>query len=54
MLHFVATDYPSFGEFTSWLSRKGYSRYLDFMSRTGALYDAKMWFDEEFKQMWRR
>lgn len=46
-------DQPSFGEFKSWLNEKGYSKYLDFRSSLSPLYDAEMWFDQEFKQMWR-
>lgn len=53
-VHYGPTDHPSFSEFTTWLGRKGYSHYLNFRSRTGALYDAEMWFDQEFRQMWRR
>lgn len=47
-------EHPSFSDFKSWLSERGYSRYLDFRSVMGADYDAEMWFDQEFKQMWRR
>lgn len=53
-VHFTSSDHPSFSEFTSWLGRKGYSRYLNFRSRMGAQYDAEVWFDQEFQQMWRR
>lgn len=53
-VQFGPADHPSFSEFTTWLSRKGYSHYLDFRSRMGALYDAEVWFDQEFNQMWRR
>ncbi|SMF83556.1 hypothetical protein SAMN06265365_15013 [Tistlia consotensis] len=46
-------DQPSFFDFKSWLSMKGYSHYLNFRSVMGANYDAERWFDEEFKQTWR-
>ncbi|KAB2671079.1 hypothetical protein F9K77_14070 [Ochrobactrum sp. LMG 5442] len=49
-----ALEHPSFSDFTSWLSSNGYSHYLDFRSVMGARYDAEMWFDQEFKQTWRR
>lgn len=45
---------PSFSEFTQWVRAKGYGSYLEFRSVMGASYDAEAWFDEEFKQMWRR
>ena len=44
---------PSFGDFKSWLSQKGYSHYLNFRSVMGPLYDAETWFDQEFGQTWR-
>ncbi len=44
---------PSFSEFTSWLNQKGYGHYLNFRSVAGPLYDAEMWFDQEFGQTWR-
>jgi hypothetical protein len=47
-------EHPSFSAFKRWLSEKGYSHYLNFRSRMGADYDAEMWFDQEFKQTWRR
>ena len=47
-------EHPSFSAFKSWLGQKGYSRYLDFRSVAGADYDAEFWFDQEFKQTWRR
>ena len=45
---------PNFFAFTAWLSEKGYSHYLNFRSRMGADYDAELWYDQEFKQTWRR
>jgi hypothetical protein len=47
-------DHPSFSTFKAWLKANGHSRYLDFRSVMGPEYDAEMWFDKEFKQMWRR
>ena len=47
-------EHPSFSAFKAWLSEKGYSRYLDFRSVAGSDYDAELWFDQEFKQTWRR
>jgi len=44
---------PSFADFKSWLSEKGYSHYLHFRSVAGPDYDAEMWFDQEFGQTWR-
>lgn len=46
-------DQPSFSQFTSWLTANGHGQYLNFRSVAGPLYDAEMWFDEEFKQTWR-
>lgn len=46
-------EQPSFQEFTNWLNLKGYSHYLNFKSRVGALESAELWFDQEFKQTWR-
>ncbi|MFG1297530.1 hypothetical protein [Xanthobacter variabilis] len=43
-------EMPSFSEFTSWLSQKGYGHYLDFRSCRGANADAELWFDQERKQ----
>lgn len=53
-VRFGPSDHPSFYEFSSWLSQNHYSHYLNFRSRMGAKYDAEVWFDEEFNQMWRR
>ena len=47
-------EHPSFAEFKNWLSTKGFSNYLNFQSMAGADYDAELWFDQEFKQTWRR
>ena len=47
------SDHPSFANFKSWLSERGYSRYLRFRSVAGPNYDAEMWFDQEFGQTWR-
>ncbi|UPG72898.1 hypothetical protein MVG78_01485 [Roseomonas gilardii subsp. gilardii] len=47
------TDQPSFSDFRSWLSEKGYSHYLTFRATMGPLHIAEMWFDQEFKQTWR-
>lgn len=44
---------PSFSDFTTWLSEKGYSHYLNFRSTGGPRYTAERWFDEEFGQTWR-
>ena len=44
----------SFSEFCVWLESMDYSRYLNFRSEAGALYNAEMWFDKEMKQSWRR
>jgi hypothetical protein len=46
--------HPSYHEFKGWAESKGYGGYWNFRSRMGANYDAEMWFDEEFKLMWRR
>lgn len=45
--------HPSFSAFITWMREKGYGHYLEFRSVMGPLYDAEMWFDEEFKQRWR-
>jgi hypothetical protein len=47
-------EHPSFYEFKEWVQKKGYSHYLKFRSVAGADYDAELWFDQFFKQMWRR
>jgi len=47
-------EHPSYYEFKSWAERNGYSRYFKFRSVMGADYDAELWFDQYFKQMWRR
>jgi hypothetical protein len=49
-------EHPRFSEFKSWAMANGYSQYFNFRSAMGPLvvYDAEQWFDDEFKQMWRR
>lgn len=49
----TSDEMPSFSEFVGWV-RDRYPQYLDFRSRMGAMYDAEAWFDEEFRQTWRR
>lgn len=49
----VAADQLSFGSFFSWV-QQNYSSYLDFRTTTSVFYDVEMWFDDEFKQNWRR
>ena len=44
---------PSFFAFVKWLDEKGYRHYLDFRSARSPHADAELWFDEEFKQLWR-
>lgn len=44
---------PSFYAFKAWLNENGHNRYLTFRSVRGADADAELWFDEEFRQMWR-
>lgn len=44
---------PSFLSFLGWLDSKGYGHYLEFRSVRGARADAELWFDQEFRQMWR-
>jgi hypothetical protein len=46
-------EQPSFAKFRSWLNENGYSNYLSFRSSISPLYDAELWFDQEFKQTWR-
>lgn len=46
--------HPSFSAFKSWLRARAYDHYLNFRSRAGSDYDAELWFDQEFKQTWRR
>jgi hypothetical protein len=45
---------PSFAAFKAWLHRNHYSLYLDFRATAGPDYMAELWFDQEFKQTWRR
>ncbi|MQB07999.1 hypothetical protein DXT91_28595 [Agrobacterium tumefaciens] len=49
----VAADQLSFGSFFSWV-QQNYSSYLDFRTTTSVSYDVETWFDDEFKQNWRR
>ena len=44
---------PSFIAFANWLNDKGYGHYLSFRSARSPRADAELWFDEEFRQMWR-
>lgn len=37
----------SFFEFKRWLSKSGYSQYLNFQSVDAAENEAKIWFDQE-------
>ena len=46
-------DQLSFGSFLSWVQQE-YSSYLNFRTTTSVSYDVEMWFDDEFKQNWRR
>ena len=48
-----ADSQPSFWGFVAWVKEKGYGSYFEFRSTMGSMYDAEMWFDQEFKQMWR-
>jgi hypothetical protein len=43
-------DQPRFEEFRAWLRVKGYSNYLTFRSSLSPIYDAEIWFNQEFKQ----
>jgi hypothetical protein len=47
-------EHPNFSTFKSWLRDNGYGHYLKFRCRIGAEEQAELWFDQEFKQMWRR
>jgi len=47
-------DHPSFLDFKRWLGESGYSHYLNFRSVAGSYEDAEAWFDQYFKQAWRR
>lgn len=40
---------PVFSAFTAWVRKIGFGDYLEFSSKTGAMNDVKVWFDEEFK-----
>ena len=45
--------HPSFSDLYFWLENN-HSAYLKFKSRMGVQYMAEMWFDDQFKQNWRR
>jgi hypothetical protein len=47
-------EHPKFSEFKHWAIANDYSQYFDFRSTMGPDHDAELWFDDEFKQMWRR
>lgn len=49
----VPAEDLSFPSFLSWVP-KNCSAYLDFRPTTSVSYDVDMWFDDEFKQNWRR
>lgn len=49
----VPNDELSFSKFYSWMEQN-YSNYLAFRTTTSVRYDIEMWFDQEFKQTWRR
>jgi len=49
----VQAEDLSFSSFLSWV-QQNYSAYLDFRTTTSVSYDVEMWFDDEFKQNWRR
>lgn len=46
-------DQLSFLAFQTWV-QQDYSAYLGFRTTTSVSYDVEMWFDDEFKQSWRR
>lgn len=46
-------DRLSFAQFFSWVEQN-YGIYLNFRTTTSVRFDAEMWFDQEFKQAWRR
>lgn len=46
--------HPSFASFKSWMEANGRGSYFKFRSLVGADEDAERWFDNEFKQSWRR
>lgn len=43
----------SFSAFLAWVEQHN-AACLDFRTTTSVTYDVEMWFDEEFKQTWRR
>lgn len=47
-------EHPDVSDFISWVRQGEYSGYLNFRTTTSVEYDVEMWFDQEFKQMWRR
>ena len=49
----VPPEELSFSDFLAWL-RQNYAQCLQFKTATSPEYDAEMWFDQEFKQAWRR
>jgi hypothetical protein len=49
----VPNDELSFSKFYSWMEQN-YPNYLAFRTTTSVRYDIEMWFDQEFKQTWRR
>jgi hypothetical protein len=46
-------DAPSFPDFLSWV-RENHSLYLKFRTTTSVRNDVELWFDQEFRQSWRR
>lgn len=52
-LKMTADEDPSFDHFYSWVGAS-YSAYLNFRATIGVREQVELWFDEEFKQMWRR
>lgn len=44
---------PSFNDFYQWIG-DNFSTYLTFRTTTSVREDVELWFDQEFKQMWRR
>lgn len=43
----------SFQSFMSWL-KQDYAQVLDFRSSTSVASDVELWFEQEFKQTWKR
>lgn len=46
-------DQLSFYTFQTWV-QQNHPSYLNFRTTISVSYDAEMWFDDEFKQSWRR